>query len=208
MSEVESYLTISNSAEGFYKEKGSKFLAFARPVGNEEEVRRHLEDLRKKYHDARHHCFAYIIGPEQSHFRANDDGEPGHSAGDPILGQIRSRSLTNVLVIVVRYFGGTKLGVPGLINAYRVAAADALDKAGKKRIDIVDKIFIQFTYDITGEIMPLMNDCKILNQEFTEKCSLEIEIKTNQVEELISKLDVLKQQKKPIKYEIKKAGFE
>src|SRR5690242_5641679 len=124
---VFSYQTIEKSSDSIYKEKGSRFLAFARPVSSESDVKKVLESLRKEYFDARHHCFAWILGPEKKLFRAFDDGEPNHSAGDPILGQIRSRNLTNVLVVVVRYFGGTKLGVGGLISAYKTAASDALD---------------------------------------------------------------------------------
>ena len=119
--------TIKDSAEGLYKEKGSKFLAFAFPVTTEDEIKDCQEKIRKKYFDARHHCYAWILGADKSQLRANDDGEPNHSAGDPILGQIRSRDLTDVLVVVVRYFGGTKLGVSGLIQAYRAAAEDALN---------------------------------------------------------------------------------
>ena len=105
------YLTLKTESEGTYKEKGSKFLAFAFPVSSEQEIRDRMMGLKKRFHDARHHCYAYILGPERVVFRANDDGEPNHSAGDPILGQIRSRELTDTLVVVVRYFGGTKLGV-------------------------------------------------------------------------------------------------
>ena len=123
----DSFLTIGQPAEGLYKEKGSKFIGLAFPVKTEDEVKERLEETRKTYYDARHHCYAYILGHEGTQFRANDDGEPNHSAGDPILGQIRSKELTNTLVIVVRYFGGTKLGVSGLINAYKTAAALALD---------------------------------------------------------------------------------
>jgi putative IMPACT (imprinted ancient) family translation regulator len=110
-----SYITIKSGVQGLYKEKGSKFLAFAYPVESEEEVKQRLLELRKAYYDARHHCYAYVLGAEKEKYRATDDGEPNHSAGDPILGQIRSRNLTNVLVVVVRYFGGVKLGVGGLV---------------------------------------------------------------------------------------------
>jgi uncharacterized YigZ family protein len=119
---VFSYLTIASPSEGSYKEKGSRFLAFAYPVSSETEIREKLESLKAQYFDARHHCYAWMLGPEKKHFRANDDGEPNHSAGDPILGQLRAMKLTNVLIVVVRYFGGTKLGVGGLISAYRSAA--------------------------------------------------------------------------------------
>jgi uncharacterized YigZ family protein len=126
---VFSYRTIQAPTEGIYKEKGSKFLAFAYPVETEADVKGHLERIKKEYFDARHHCFAYMLGADRKKFRAFDDGEPNHSAGDPILGQIRSKNITNVLVIVVRYFGGTKLGVGGLISAYKTAAEDALNRA-------------------------------------------------------------------------------
>ncbi|MEQ9007162.1 MAG: YigZ family protein, partial [Ekhidna sp.] len=115
------YHTIKEKSEGLYKEKGSKYLAFAYPVKSEVEIKEIQESLRKEYYDARHHCFAWVLGMDDQSYRANDDGEPAHSAGDPILGQIRSFELTNVLVVVIRYFGGTKLGVGGLINAYKTA---------------------------------------------------------------------------------------
>ena len=116
---VFSYKTIRKEAEGFYKEKGSKFIAKAYPAESIDQVNEILGELRKEFYDARHHCYAYILEPDASQYRANDDGEPNHSAGDPILGQIRSHELTNTLVVVIRYFGGTKLGVSGLINAYK-----------------------------------------------------------------------------------------
>jgi uncharacterized YigZ family protein len=127
MSAVFSFRTLRAPAEGIYKEKGSKFLAFAYPVETETDTKVILDALRKQYFDARHHCFAYILGADKPRFRAFDDGEPNHSAGDPILGQIRSRELTNVLVVVIRYFGGVKLGMGGLMAAYKAAAENALD---------------------------------------------------------------------------------
>lgn len=133
-----SYFTIAEKSEGFYKEKGSKFISLAFPVKNEDEVKAIQEDLRKKYYDARHHCFAYILGVDQSNYRANDDGEPNHSAGDPILGQIRAFNLSNVLIVVIRYFGGTKLGVGGLISAYKTASELAL-----KNVKIIEKFISQ-----------------------------------------------------------------
>src|SRR5690606_39655528 len=125
----DTYLTIADHAEGLYYEKGSKFIALAYPVSDEEEIKSLLENIRKKYYDARHHCYAYRLGREGLVFRANDAGEPNHSAGDPILGQLRSYNITDVLIVVVRYFGGTKLGVGGLINAYKTAAADAIENS-------------------------------------------------------------------------------
>ena len=142
----DTYLTIKRTSEGIFKEKGSKFLAFAFPVENEEEIKGHIDELKKKYYDARHHCFAFILGPDGAHYRANDDGEPNHSAGDPILGQIRSRNLTDTLVVVVRYFGGTKLGVPGLINAYKAATADALDNNEVVEKIVTKALLLHFNY--------------------------------------------------------------
>lgn len=202
--EASSFLTISSESTGFYKEKGSKFLAFAYPVKDETEVKHCLEGLRKSHHDARHHCYAYILKSDQSQYRANDDGEPGHSAGDPILGQIRSQNLTNTLVVVVRYFGGTKLGIPGLINAYKSAASDALEKAGKKKVEITQNVLIQFTYDLTSDVMPLVKDHTIMNQEFTDSCSLEIEVRSIEIDPLVSRLKVLQDMGKPVTFEIKK----
>ena len=121
------FLTISKESESLYKEKGSKFIGIAVPTNNEEDVKEHLEAIKKKYYDARHHCYAYVLNPEGTQTRANDNGEPKHSAGDPILGQIKSKELTNTLVLIVRYFGGTKLGVRGLISAYKTAAKEALE---------------------------------------------------------------------------------
>ncbi len=157
-----------------YKEKGSKFIAFAYPVRSEEEVKAQLDLLKKEYYDARHHCYAYILGSLGQKYRANDDGEPNHSAGDPILGQIRSRALTNTLVVVVRYFGGTKLGVSGLITAYKVAAAEALDKAGAIDVAITDMVKIWYPYEKTSEVMRLVGEFNIdiIGQTFTEMCEL------------------------------------
>ncbi|PLX14682.1 MAG: YigZ family protein, partial [Marinilabiliales bacterium] len=126
---VDQYLTISKPSEGLFKDRGSKFLAFAYPVSSEEEIKAFQEQLRSDYHDARHHCYAYMLGPKKENYRANDDGEPSSTAGKPILGQIRSFDLTNILIVVIRYFGGTKLGVGGLINAYKTAAEEALKNA-------------------------------------------------------------------------------
>ncbi len=137
-----SYRTIQKSATGSYKEKGSKFLAFAFPVTSESEIKENLAALRKEYFDARHHCFAWMLGAEKKLFRSSDDGEPNHSAGDPILGQIRSTNLTDVLIVVVRYFGGVKLGVGGLISAYKAAAEDALKNAIIIEEEVTEKFSI------------------------------------------------------------------
>ena len=147
--EEDIYLSINKESSGQYKEKGSKFLAFAFPVESAEETTGIIKELRKKYHDAHHHCFAYLIGPDQSTSRTNDDGEPKHSAGDPILNQIKSLNLSDTLVVVVRYFGGTKLGVSGLINAYRSAARDALNNNKIVKKTICEEIAVFFSYEVT-----------------------------------------------------------
>lgn len=183
---MDSYLTIRDEAIGFYKEKGSKFHAHAFPVQNEEAVKLALEKLRKQYHDARHHCYGYSLGYDQPYQRANDDGEPNHSAGDPILGQIKSAGLTNVLVVVVRYFGGTKLGVSGLINAYKTAAADAINNADIITQWITQTVSIHFPYENTNEVMRAIDELgiTITHQEFLETCFLEGQIITSKKDKI------------------------
>ena len=187
------FLTITAATEGFYKEKGSKFLSFAYPVSSDEEVKEKLDTLRKQFFDARHHCFAYTTGIDAERYRANDDGEPGHSAGDPILGQIRSRNLTNTLVVVVRYFGGTKLGVGGLIAAYKIAAADALDKAKVVEVSVTDTIKLYFPYERTSEVMRLVKEfnVNIKEQTFTESCSLTGDVEAGTAEVLKEKISLI-----------------
>ncbi|MBL6447215.1 YigZ family protein [Fulvivirga sp. 29W222] len=190
---AESYLTISGPSEGLYKEKGSKFLAFAYPVASEEDVKDCLDELRKKYYDARHHCYAYVLGVDRSTYRANDDGEPNHSAGDPILGQINSKQLTNTLVVVVRYFGGTKLGVSGLINAYKVSSEEALNNAKIKKVEITRTINLKYDYDATNEVMRLVNDfeIKIVDQVFEADCRLTGEVRIGLLNQLKEKVQLL-----------------
>lgn len=163
-----SYTTIKAPSEGVYKEKGSKFIAKAYPVNSEEEIKQIQADLRKEYYDARHHCYAYIYGKKGQHYRANDDGEPNHSAGDPILGQIRSKNLGNVLVVVIRYFGGTKLGVGGLISAYKIATKEALDNAVITTKDWKAQINIQTDYSKYNELMAMIknNDGDIIDESY------------------------------------------
>ena len=186
----DSYLTIQSSTEGLYKEKGSKFIAISFRVYNEEEIKQNLEDLRKKYYDARHHCYAYILGKNQEKYRANDDGEPGNSAGMPILGQIRSKGLTNVLVVVIRYFGGTKLGVSGLINAYKTATAEALAQAEIIEEFILKKIQISFEYPEMNEVMKVSKNYELDfgEQSFDEKCHIIFLVREGIFEEVQSKL--------------------
>ncbi|MBS1507685.1 MAG: YigZ family protein [Bacteroidetes bacterium] len=174
-----SFFTIQSPTQGIYKEKGSKFLAFAFPVLSESEAKEKIDELKKKYFDARHHCFAYVLGADKTKFRGYDDGEPNHSASDPILGQIRSRNLTNVVVIVVRYFGGVKLGVGGLMQAYKAAAEDALNHASIIEIEVTTAIEFHFDYGRTPEVMRLVKEfeMKIIDQSFGEACVLKAQMK-------------------------------
>ena len=173
------YHTIINKGYGEFKEKGSKFISYSFPVINEEDVKRELDELRKQYHDARHHCYAWVLGMEQQRYRANDDGEPSHSAGDPILGQIRSYGLTNTLVVVVRYFGGTKLGVGGLINAYKTAAELALSESGKVQIFEMIDVQLAFDYAQMSVAERLISDFDLVvsKRDFTTSCKIEASIK-------------------------------
>src|SRR5260221_12658684 len=174
-----SFLTIQNPTQGIYKEKGSKFLAFAYPVNSEQEIKAHLSTLKKKYFDARHHCFAYVLGPDKKKFKAYDDGEPNHSASDPILGQIRSKNLTDVLVVVVRYFGGVKLGVGGLMQAYKAATEDALNQASVIEKEVMKEIELTFEYSRTPQVMRLVKDFefKVIEQSFEESCRMKVLLK-------------------------------
>jgi uncharacterized YigZ family protein len=166
-------------------------LAFAYPVRDEEEVREKLTILNKNFHDATHHCYAYVLGREGEEFRANDDGEPGHSAGTPILGQIRSNNLTNVLVVVVRYFGGTKLGVGGLVAAYKKAAAEALSANEIITEIVTKKVTFQFDYMDMKEVMHLIKDreLKVIQQQFEISCYMTLAIRETSYKEVIEKLE-------------------
>lgn len=177
----DTYKTIESPSEGLYKEKGSKFIAFAIPVTTEEEIKEHLAQIKKNHHDARHHCYAYILGHNKSAYRINDDGEPSGTAGKPIHGQLLSKDLTNTLVIVVRYFGGTKLGVSGLITAYKEATRDALDNAKIIEKTVNDIYRIEFEYPLMNNVMKVLKDESIeqFNQRFEMDCSLEISIRTS-----------------------------
>ncbi|MFW5805821.1 MAG: IMPACT family protein, partial [Bacteroidales bacterium] len=154
----DTYLSIRKPSEGEFKDKGSKFLAYAYPVFSVSDIGEKLERLRKVHYNARHHVYAYVLGAEKSDFRANDDGEPAHSSGDPVLGQIRSFDLTNVLVVVVRYFGGTKLGIPGLINAYKTAAHQALSNASIIKLTRRKYLWIQFDYAVMDHVNRLIHE--------------------------------------------------
>jgi len=175
----DTYRTLAAPAEGLYKEKGSKFLAFAYPVHTLDEVKARLDTLRKEYFDARHHCYAYILGPRKDAWRANDDGEPSGTGGRPIHGQLLSADLTDTLVVVVRYFGGILLGASGLANAYKTAARDAIDHAQivERTIDV--RYRLGFAYEAMNDVMRLLKDydLKPQQQQFDLDCSLEVEVR-------------------------------
>ena len=184
---VDHYRTINDPTLGEYKEKGSKFLAFAYPFDDELLLQTILDDLHHAHPKARHYCFAYKLGVDDNKYRINDDGEPSGTAGKPIFGQLLSFGLTNILVVVVRYFGGTKLGVPGLIHAYKEATKSALESA-----EIVEKyLYSQFTlivdFDKLGQTMNVLNKYPIqfLDQQFDEKCTLNIQIRMSQAQEWV-----------------------
>ena len=192
MAEVrDSYLTIANPAEIIYKEKSSKFLTYGYPVETEEEIREILARLRKKYYDANHHCYAWRLGAEGETFRMNDDGEPSSTAGKPIYGQLISRNITNCLIVVVRYFGGTKLGVSGLITAYKECAAELIDASEiiERTVDVV--FTISFSYIVMNDVMKIIKDeqPKIESQDFNNLCSMNLSIRKGSSDMLRGKLD-------------------
>lgn len=175
----DSYKTIEYPAEGYLTEKKSKFISHIVPVKSAEEVKEIVEEHRKKYYDARHVCWAYMLGWEREEFRANDDGEPSGTAGKPILGQINSAELTDVLILVVRYFGGTLLGTGGLIKAYKEAAADAIAHAEIVEKTVDDRIVIRFEYPLLNEVMRLLKQYEEVQwtQEFRESCRMDLSIR-------------------------------
>ena len=187
---MDEYKTIAKTSEGLYKEKGSKFIALAYPVYSEEEVKSILQGLRKEYYDARHHCYSYRLGPEKLKYRINDDGEPSGSAGKPIHGQLLSFDLTDILIVVIRYFGGTKLGVAGLINAYRTSAREAIEsnRIIVKTVQIAIKI--NFDYIQLNDVMKIIKELspKIHSQEFEMDCNMHLSIRENDSEELLARL--------------------
>lgn len=190
MEQNDTYFTLKGNSEGFYKEKGSKFLAFAYVVSNEDDVKKTVAELKKKYYDARHHCYAYVLGNQSEKYRANDDGEPGHSAGDPILGQIRSNKLTNTLIVVVRYFGGTKLGISGLIKAYKTAASDAIATNLIIEKLIISELSIQFEYPQLNQVMKLVkdHDLEIITQKMEISCEMKLGVRLSLEEEVRTRL--------------------
>lgn len=191
---TDQYRTITNQmGEGFYSEKRSKFLAFAHHVTTENEVKELLQAYKKKYYDARHCCYAYMLGADRSVFRANDDGEPSSTAGKPILGQINAHELTDILIVVVRYFGGTKLGTSGLIVAYRTAAAAAIENAQIETRYVEDIIDYSFTYPLLNEVMRVVKELepRIVSQTFDNTCHISLAIRKSQAAELRQRLQQL-----------------
>jgi len=183
------YQTISEPSEGFYKDKGSKFYAFAFPVYSEDEIKAIQKNLRKKYHDARHHCYAFRLGADKKIYRSSDDGEPANSSGPPILGQIQSKDLSNILIVVVRYFGGTKLGIPGLIKAYRTAALDAINngKIISKTENI--KFKIEFEYPEMNSVMRIIKEenLDLINQKSELNCEITLSVRKKNVNSIIDR---------------------
>ena len=189
------YKTISEHGfgEGFYSEKRSKFLAFAHHVTSVDEVKTLLASYRKKYYDARHCCYAYVLGPERSVFRANDDGEPSSTAGKPILGQINSCGLTDVLIVVIRYYGGVNLGTGGLIIAYKTAASDALAHATIELRQVEEIVTFDFSYPMMNEVMHVVKEmqARIISQQFDNTCSITLRIRKGEAYQLRSRLNKL-----------------
>ena len=189
------YKTISEHGfgEGFYSEKRSKFLAFAHHVTSVDEVKTLLASYRKKYYDARHCCYAYVLGPERSVFRANDDGEPSSTAGKPILGQINSCGLTDVLIVVIRYYGGVNLGTGGLIIAYKTAASDALAHATIELRQVEEIVTFDFSYPMMNEVMHVVKEmqARLISQQFDNTCSITLRIRKGEADQLRSRLNKL-----------------
>ncbi len=191
------YKTIAHKSEGLYKEKGSKFLSFAFPVTSENQIKEIQHELRKKYYDARHHVYAWRLGINEDNYRASDDGEPSNSSGPPVLGQIRSYELSDILIVVIRYFGGTKLGIPGLIHAYKTAAVESIEN-NKIIYKIITHTYrIRFAYEDMNIVMRKLKEENIEqnNQKFDLKCSLEINIRLsdcNKIEKIFTKIPNIK----------------
>lgn len=194
MEQKDEFLTITDTpAEGFYSEKRSKFLAFAFHVTSEEEVKQYVAEFRKKYYDARHVCWAYMLGAERTDFRANDDGEPSSTAGKPILGQINKNELTDTLIIVVRYYGGVNLGTSGLIVAYRTAAAEAIANAEIVSQFVEEEVVFDFPYIMMNDVMKIIKDMspRIISQTYDNTCEMKLSIRKSEAPILKSKFDKL-----------------
>ena len=186
----DTYKTITGVVDSCYTEKRSRFIAYAVPVRTVEEVKEQVDTFRKQYYDARHVCWAYMLGPDRSTFRANDDGEPSGTAGKPILGQINSLELTDILVVVIRYFGGIKLGTGGLIVAYRAAAAEALSLAELEERTVDEEITVQFEYPFMNGIMRIIKEDnpEVLSQSFDMNCEMTLRIRKSEADKLRNRL--------------------
>ena len=194
MEQKDEFLTITDTpAEGFYSEKRSKFLAFAFHVTSEEEVKNIVAEHRKKYYDARHVCWAYMLGADRTDFRANDDGEPSSTAGKPILGQINKNELTDILIIVVRYYGGVNLGTSGLIVAYRTAAAEAIANAEIVSQFVEEEVVFDFPYIMMNDVMKIIKDMspRIISQTYDNTCEMKLSIRKSEAPMLKAKFDKL-----------------
>ena len=187
------YKTLKTEGEGYYTEKRSKFLAFAHHVTTVEEIKGILAGYRKKYYDARHVCYAYMLGPERTEFRANDDGEPSSTAGKPILGQINSQELTDILIVVVRYYGGVNLGTSGLIVAYREAAADAIAHSGIETRQVEELVTYSFAYPMMNDVMRIVKEMqpRIVSQTYENTCEIQLSIRKSEADTLRNRLKKL-----------------
>ena len=190
---TDEYRTLKTEGEGYYTDKRSKFLAFAHHVSSVEEIKDILARYRKKYFDARHVCYAYMLGPERLEFRANDDGEPSSTAGKPILGQINSNELTDILIVVVRYYGGVNLGTSGLIVAYREAAADAIAHSEIETRQVEEIITYNFPYPMMNDVMRIVKDMqpRIVSQTYDNTCEIRLSIRKSEAEQLRNRLQKL-----------------
>ena len=190
---TDEFRTIKCEGEGYYTEKRSKFLAFAHHVETVEEIKDLIAGYRKKYYDARHVCYAYMLGPERLEFRANDDGEPSSTAGKPILGQINSNELTDILIVVVRYYGGVNLGTSGLIVAYREAAADAIAHSEIETRQVEEIITYSFAYPLMNDVMRIVKDMqpRIVSQTYDNTCEIKLSIRKSEAEQLRNRLSKL-----------------
>ncbi|WP_337040489.1 IMPACT family protein [Emticicia sp. 17c] len=187
----DTYKTIAKPAEGLFKDRGSKFLAFAYPLHQEQEVKQHLDTLRSLHPKANHHCYAYRLGTDRSQFRVNDDGEPAGSAGRPILNVLLSKDISNVLVVVVRYFGGTLLGVPGLINAYKAATLEAMANAQVVEKTVNDLYEVSFDFEQMNDVMKIIKEfsLKISNQVYDNRCTLTLEVRKSLLNQVLNKIE-------------------
>jgi len=187
----DTYRTIAEPADGIFRDKGSKFIAYAYPFRDENKLKEIIAQLKAEHPKARHHCWAYRLTPDRSIFRVNDDGEPSGTAGRPILNVLLSQDITNVLVVVVRYFGGTLLGVPGLINAYKTATQEAIDVAEVVERTVNDVYAVHFDYLQMNDVMKIVKeyDLKVLSQNFDTTCTIHVEMRKLQVNEVVGKLD-------------------